>query len=99
MTATDFVRGLRDNVKDNIPTTDDVLGAVGLQYQRSAAAASFNTLAAFALGALVGAVFTALYAPKPGHEVRQDLNDRVRQWGERMGWSDRRAEDDEAAAH
>ena len=46
MTATDFMRGLKDNVKDTIPTTDDVLGAVGLQYQRSAAAASFNTLAA-----------------------------------------------------
>ena len=99
MTTTDFIRGLKDNVKDNLPTGDDVLGAVGLQYQRSVATASFNTLAAFALGALVGAVFTALYAPKPGHEVRQDLNDRVRQWGERMGWSDRRADDDEAAAH
>jgi hypothetical protein len=92
--TTDFIRGL----KDNIPSTDDVLSAVGLQYERNATA-SFNTLAAFALGALVGAVFTALYAPRPGHEVREELNERVRQWGERMGWSDRRAEDDEAAAH
>jgi hypothetical protein len=92
--TTDFIRGL----KDNLPTTEDVLGAVGLQYERNATTA-FNTLAAFALGALVGAVFTALYAPRPGHEVRQELNDRVRQFGERMGWSDRRAEDDEAAAH
>jgi hypothetical protein len=92
--TTDFIRGL----KGNIPSTDDVLSAVGLQYERNATA-SFNTLAAFALGALVGAVFTALYAPRPGHEVREELNERVRQWGERMGWSDRRAEDDEAAAH
>ncbi len=97
--TTEFLRSLKDNVKDHLPATDDLLGSVGLQYQRSAATASFNTLAAFALGALVGAVFTALYAPKPGHEVRQDLNDRVRQWGERMGWSDRRAEDDDVAAH
>ena len=92
--TTELIRGL----KENLPTTEDVLGAVGLQYERSSATA-FNTVAAFALGALVGAVLTALYAPKPGHEMRQDLNDRVRQWGERMGWSDRRAEDDEAAAH
>jgi hypothetical protein len=92
--TTDFIRGL----KDNLPTTDDVLSAVGLQVERNATN-TFNTLAAFALGAVVGAVFTALYAPKPGREVRQDLNDRVRQFGERMGWSDRRAEDDEAAAH
>ena len=93
--TTDFIRGL----KDNMPSTDDVLGAVGLQMQRSATTTTFNTRAAFALGALVGAVFTALYAPRPGHEVREELNERVRQWGERMGWSDRRAEDDEAAAH
>jgi hypothetical protein len=95
--TTDFIRNLKGNLP-SIPTTEDVLGAVGLQYERNASN-TFNTLAAFALGALVGAVFTALYAPRPGSEVRQDLNDRVRQFGERMGWSDRRAEDDEAAAH
>jgi hypothetical protein len=93
-TATDFIRGL----KENMPSTDDVLSAVGLQVERNASN-TFNTLAAFALGALVGAVFTALYAPKTGDDMRRDLNDRVRQFGERMGWSDRRAEDDEAAAH
>jgi hypothetical protein len=84
--------------KDRLPSSDDVLHAVGLQYERSAMTA-INTLTAFALGALVGAVLTALYAPRPGHEVRQELNDRVRAFGERMGWSDRRAGDDEAAAH
>jgi len=93
--TTEFIRGL----KENLPTTEDVLGAVGLQYERSATTTALSTVAAFALGALVGAVLTALYAPKPGHEMRHDLNDRVRHWGERMGWSDRRAEDDEAAAH
>jgi hypothetical protein len=94
MTTSDFIR----SVKENIPTTDDVLGTLGLQ-ERNTTMTTFNTLAAFALGALVGAVFTALYAPRPGHEVREELNDRVRHWGERMGWSDRRSEDDEAAAH
>ena len=34
-----------------------------------------------------------------GHEVREGLNQRVREFGDRMGWSDRRAGDDEAAAH
>jgi hypothetical protein len=92
--TTQLMRGLTEN----LPSTDDVLHAVGLQYERSAVT-QLQTLTAFALGALVGAVLTALYAPRPGHEVRQELNDRVRQFGERMGWSDRRSEGDEAAAH
>ena len=92
--TTELIRGLTQN----LPSSDDVLHAVGLQYERSAVS-QLQTLTAFALGALVGAVLTALYAPRPGHEVRQELNDRVRQFGERMGWSDRRSEDDEAAAH
>jgi YtxH-like protein len=73
-------------LKDNIPSTEDILQAVGLQYERSAVSA-LTTVSAFAVGALVGAVLATLFAPKPGAEVRQDLNDRVRQWGERMGWS------------
>jgi hypothetical protein len=92
--TTQLMRGL----SENLPSADDVLHAVGLQYERSAVT-QLQTLTAFALGALVGAVLTALYAPRPGHEVRQELNDRVRQFGERMGWSDRRSEGDETAAH
>jgi hypothetical protein len=94
MTTTDFMRG----VTDKLPSSEDVLGAVGLQYERPATTA-FNMLGAFALGALVGAVLTALYAPRPGAEMRREVSDRVRQFGERMGWSDRRAGADEAAAH
>jgi len=93
--TTDVMRTLREN----LPAADDVLHAVGLQVERSASVSALTTVAAFAIGALVGAALTALYAPKPGRETRHDLNERVREIGERMGWSGRRADDDEAAAH
>ena len=86
------------NLKGQLPTTEDMLHAVGLQYERSAMSA-LATVTAFAVGALAGAVLTALFVPRPGHEMRKELNERVRQWSESMGWSDRRAGDDEAAAH
>jgi len=87
------------NLREQLPSTDDVLHQIGLQYERNAAASSLATLTAFAMGALTGAVLATLFAPKAGHEVREELNQRVREFGDRMGWSDRRAGDDEAAAH
>ena len=94
---TEMLRNLRENLP-NMPTTDEVLHSVGLQYERNAMSA-FNTLTAFAVGAIAGAVLATLFAPKSGQEVRQDLNQRVRAFGDRMGWSDRRAEDGDTAAH
>ena len=92
--ATDMMRAVRDS----LPTTDDVLHAVGLEYQRSAAMSALSTVAAFALGTLVGAALTTFYTSTAGQELRRDLQDRARGLGERMGWSGRQA-DDQAAAH
>ena len=86
------------NLRDQLPTSDDVLHSVGLQYERNTASA-LTTIVAFAMGAVTGAVFAALFAPKPGREMRQHLNQRVREFGDRMCWSDRRAGDDEAPVH
>jgi len=87
------------NLREQLPNTEDVLHQIGLQYERGAAASSLSMLTAFTMGALTGAVLATLFAPKAGREVREDLNQRVREFGDRMGWSDRRAGDDEAAAH
>ena len=75
------------SLKESIPSTEDILQAVGLQYERSAVSA-LTTVTAFAVGALLGAALATLFAPKPGAEMRQELNERMRQWGERMGWSE-----------
>lgn len=85
------------NLRENLPSTEDVLHSVGLQYEHGPTS-TLSTLTAFAMGALTGAIVATLFAPKTGQEVRQDLNERVRQFGDRMGWSERRAED-ETAAH
>jgi hypothetical protein len=90
----DVMRTLREQ----IPSTDDVLHAVGLQYERTAMS-SLATVTAFAVGAVAGAVLATLFAPKPGHEVREDLAERARAFGDRMGFGEGRAGTDEAAAH
>ena len=97
MTSSDVVRTLREQLPA-MPASEDLLHAVGLQYERSAVSA-LTTVTAFAVGALVGAALVALFAPKSGQEVRQDLNDRVRAWGDRMGFSERRSPEDDPATH
>jgi hypothetical protein len=92
---TEMMRGL----KDNMPSGEDVLHAIGLQYERGAQAALTTTLAAFAVGAIAGAVLATLFAPKPGAEMRHELNDRVRAWGDKMGFSGRHDEDEQASKH
>ncbi len=93
------VTNAMQNLKEQLPSTEDLLRAIGLQYERSATLASLSTLAAFAMGAVAGAVMATLYAPRSGAETRQELSERMRGWTERMGRSGRREEDDEAAAH
>ncbi len=94
MTTDDVVRGLRSQLP-NVPSGEDLLHAVGLQYERGAMSA-LTTVTAFAVGALAGAALAVLFAPKSGQEMRQDLNDRVREWSDRMGFSERRPEDEPA---
>ena len=87
------------NLREHLPSTEDVLHSVGLQYERNAVTSIMSTITAFAIGALTGAVLAALFVPKSGQEMREDLNQRAREFGDRMGWSGRREGDDEAAAH
>ena len=83
-------------LQDRLPAGEDLLNAVGLQYQRTAMSA-LTTVTAFAIGALAGAALATLFAPRPGSEMRQELNDRMRAWGDRLGWGQPRTASDEAA--
>ena len=56
---------------------DDLLKSVGLQQYQSAAWTAIPGVALFGLGVLVGAGIGILFAPRPGHELREDLMDRV----------------------
>jgi gas vesicle protein len=53
-----------------------MLAWIGLQ-QRAANDTAFTMLGAFALGTLVGGALALLFAPKPGHELRQNLGERL----------------------
>lgn len=97
MTTDDVIRTLREQLP-SMPSSDDVLHAVGLQYERNAMSA-LTTVTAFAVGALAGAALAVLFAPKSGQEMRQNLNERVKEWGDRMGFSERRTTEDDPATH
>jgi hypothetical protein len=83
------LKDISHQLGDRLPATDDLLHWVGLQQQRTATDVSFAMLSAFALGALVGGAVALLFAPRPGHELRHDLEKRLgdatKRVGERLG--------------
>jgi hypothetical protein len=70
------LKDLSQQVGSHLPERDDMLGWIGLQ-QRAANETAFTMLGAFALGTLVGGALALLFAPKTGHELRQDLGERL----------------------
>jgi hypothetical protein len=57
---------------------DDLLGLMGLETKHSTAGYLAGTLGTFGVGLLVGAGIALLLAPKPGHELREDIRDKLR---------------------
>jgi len=63
---------------------EDILGALGLQTRSSTASWVFGTLGLFGLGMVIGAGVALMVAPKPGSELRRDLEGRIRSVRERV---------------
>ena len=57
---------------------DELLGLLGLERKSSPGAGLAGALGTFGVGLLVGAGIALILAPKPGHELRQELRDRLR---------------------
>ena len=57
---------------------DELLGLLGLERKSSPAAGLAAALGTFGVGLLVGAGIALALAPKPGHELRRELRDRLR---------------------
>jgi len=70
------LKDLSQQLGTRLPEADDLLGWIGLQ-QRTANDAAFSMIGAFALGTVVGGALALLFAPKPGHELRHDLGERL----------------------
>jgi hypothetical protein len=63
---------------------EDILGALGLQTKNSTVGWVFGTLGLFGLGMVIGAGVALMVAPKPGSELRRDLEGRFRSVRERV---------------
>ena len=63
---------------------EDILGALGLQTRSSTTSWVLGTLGLFGLGMVIGAGVALMLAPKPGIELRRDLEGRIRNVRERV---------------
>jgi hypothetical protein len=70
------LKDLSQQLGTRLPERDDLLNWVGLQ-QRTANETAFTMIGAFALGTVVGGALALLFAPKPGHQLRHDLGERL----------------------
>jgi len=64
-------------IADSLPTREDVLNAIGAAAGRSNSTDISMMLGVFGAGILIGAGLALLFAPKPGSELRQDIENRV----------------------
>jgi hypothetical protein len=70
------LKDLSQQLGTRLPERDELLNWIGLQ-QRTANETAFTMIGAFALGTVVGGALALLFAPKPGHQLRHDLGERL----------------------
>jgi hypothetical protein len=61
----------------NLPSTDEIIRALGLHARRSTGSEMVPSLALFGAGVLVGAGLALLFAPTSGRELREELGERA----------------------
>jgi YtxH-like protein len=93
------LKDLSQQLGSRLPEPDDVLHWIGLQQQRTANDAAFTMIGAFALGTVVGGALALLFAPKPGHELRHDLGERLDDATQRIKEQLKPAPSEEAEQH
>ena len=71
------------DVTKNLPSTDELLRAIGLQRARSNDL--LGGVAVFGAGMLVGAGLALLFAPSSGAEIREQLGTRFEDAKEKLG--------------
>ena len=61
----------------NLPSTEEIIRALGLQSRRSNGSDIVPSVALFGAGLLVGAGLALLFAPTTGRELREELTERA----------------------
>ena len=64
-------------MKMNWNNAEKFLDALGLEIKRESSSSFFGTAGIFAAGCLTGAALGLLFAPKPGAQLRQDVNQKI----------------------
>lgn len=67
----------------NLPSAEEIIRALGLHTEKETSSL-LPGLALFGAGILVGAGLAFLFAPVTGHELREDLLQRINELRERM---------------
>jgi hypothetical protein len=73
------------DVTKSLPSTDELLRAIGLQRARSGGGELLGGVAVFGAGMLVGAGLALLFAPGSGAEMREQLGSKVEDAKEKLG--------------
>ena len=73
----DLARDLASNLPNHIPSTDEIIRALGWQTRRHGGGDMLPSLALFGAGLLVGAGLALLFAPSSGRELREELGERA----------------------
>lgn len=61
----------------NLPSTEDLIHALGLQTRRSHASDIVSSVTLFGAGLLVGAGLALLFAPSSGRDLREEIGERA----------------------
>lgn len=72
-----FTKELARNLPDHLPSTDEIIRALGLQVRRKSGSDIVPSVALFGAGLLVGAGLALLFAPSSGRELREELGERA----------------------
>jgi len=73
-----------EDILQALPSKEDIASAVGFESRGSAAGGMFTAFSIFGAGIILGAGLALLFAPKPGHEIRRDIAEKVGEMGEHL---------------
>ncbi len=73
-----------EDILQALPSKEDIASAIGLEARSSATGDLLNAFGVFGAGMMLGAGLALLFAPKAGHEIRQDIAEKVGELGEHL---------------
>ena len=73
-----------EDILNALPSREEIAAAAGLQPQASATRDILTTVGIFGTGMMLGAGLALLFAPKPGHEMRHDITEKIAELGEHL---------------